>query len=136
MTREESVGMWDDFEFFEKKGGKFGDPKITITRDGTFLFNVGFCHKANLEDKNAVILGYHPKKKAIIFQFTEDPKAKSAFTLIHRGSAGSTTCRSFFSAYEFDKTKITGRYHPYKERMPRVGDVWLIKLDERSELRK
>jgi hypothetical protein len=99
------------------------------------LFNVGFCHKANLEDTNAVILGYHPKKKAIIFQFTEDEKARGAFRLVHRGSAASITPHSFFRAYELDQEEIIGCYTPYKQRIPKVGDVWLIKLDEKRELR-
>lgn len=132
MTQKETHDPWDDLEFFTRKGGKFGNPKITITNKQTILFNSAFFHSAKLKSNTSVRLAYSPKKKAIIFDFTEDPKAEGAFALVQRGFTAFTTCRSFFNSHDLDETKIAGHYIPQKERIPRIGEMWVIRLDDRK----
>jgi len=133
MRRKESDESWDDLRFFTKKGARISNPKITITENQAILFSSGFFHKANLEDKSYVKLAYSPSNRAIFFDFTEDPNAEGAFRLIHRGGSGSTTCRSFFNANDLEKAKTVGHYVPDKKRIPRIGEMWFIRLDERIQ---
>lgn len=133
MKRKEGDDLWGDMEFFGKKGARISSRniKVTITDNQTILFSAAFCHKADLQGKTSVKLGYSPSKNAIIFDFTEDPNTEGAFRLIQRGSSAATTCRSFFNAYDLDKAKTAGHYIPHKERIPRVGEMWVIMLHDK-----
>jgi hypothetical protein len=133
MKRKESDDSWGDMEFFGKKGARISSTniKVTITDNQTILFSAAFCHKADLQGKTAIKLGYSPSKHAIIFDFTEDQNTEGAFRLIQRGSSAATTCRSFFNAYDLDKAKTAGHYIPHKEKIPRVGEMWVIMLHDK-----
>lgn len=133
MKRKGNVDSWDDVEFLIRKGARVANPKVTLTDHHTILFNAALYHRAKLEGKTHVRIGYSEKKNAIVFDFTEDPKAEGAFRLIPRRNTASTGCRSFFNAYDLDAKKIAGRYIPHKERIPKVGLCWFIKLDEKIE---
>lgn len=128
MTR----GTWDDVQIFRDKGARAADPKITITKNFTLLFGSAFWMKAGLKNKKRVILGYSPSNNAIVFDFTEDEKVKEGFALIHRNKRTAfSTCRSFFHTMELDSESIVGRYVPHMEKIPKLGDCWVIKLDEK-----
>jgi hypothetical protein len=123
---------WNDLEFFTEKGTWKRKPRITITNNDTISFNSAFSYRARLKGKTHVRLAYSPKRRQIIFDFTEDPKAPGSFTLVHKGSNSfSVACRSFFYAHDFDKEEIAGRYEPHRERIPKIGECWLIRLGER-----
>lgn len=131
MKRKGNDELWDDIEVFTEKGARISNPKITITDRSGFLFGSAFCHRAELKDKTHVLLMYSKKGNAILFNFTQDSKAEGAFKLVHRGRTAFTTCRSFFTNYYLHPTEIAGHYKPSKKRMSKVGECWLIKLDEK-----
>jgi hypothetical protein len=131
MPKEKGLESWDDLEVFTSKGAKLKDVRITITDTSTILFNAGMCHKASLEDKSHVILAYSAQMKAIVFQFTSDSNAKGALKLVKRTGGASVGTRSFFSFYFLDPKKLAGRYEPVKERLPRIGEAWVLYLDNK-----
>ena len=94
MKKQSEQESWDDLEVFTAKGAKIKDPKITILETSSFLFNAAFVHKAAITKNTHVIIGYSPMKRAITFQFTSDPKAEGALTLVHRTGGSSVGSRS------------------------------------------
>jgi hypothetical protein len=125
---------YSDLEFFEDKAGWRGNDRVTIRTHETIHCNAAFSKRAKLNKETLVRLGYSPKRKEIIFDFTEDPKAPGAYSLVQSGKTSFTiACRSFFRAYNFNMNEIAGRYIPRKERIPKIGECWLIKLAEKVE---
>lgn len=133
MKTKQTDESYEGLEFFTKKGGRFANAKITITERFSFLFSSGFCHMANLENKDYVRLAYYPKTSEIFFDFTEDKDAEGVFKLLHRGAPAFTTCQSFFKANYLNKDQVVGSYSPHKKRIPKIGEVWFIKLDEKVQ---
>ncbi len=67
-------------------------------------------------------------KRAITFQFTSDCQAEGALALVQRPGGSSVGSRSFFNYYFLKNEGFTGRYLPRKVKIPRVGELWAIKL--------
>ena len=124
---------WADFEVFTSKGAKIKDPKITITDQSTFLFNAAFIHIADFKEKTHVVLGYSPSKRIITFDFTADSKAQGALKIVHKGGAASVGSRSFFNFFFLagPDSNVPGTYVPKKIKIPRIGDVWHINLNNK-----
>lgn len=131
MAKATGQENWDDIEVFTSKGAKIKDAKVTILETSAILFNAGFCHKAAIADKSHVIVGYSPQNKSIIFQFTSDGNAAGALKLIQRSGGASLGTRSFFNYYFLKPKEIAGRYEPLKKKLPKIGDSWVINLDEK-----
>lgn len=131
MTKRPEQETWEDLEIFTSKGAKIKDPKVTILESSSFLFNAAFVHKAALTDKSHVILAYSPINRAITFQFTADPKAEGALTIAHRPGGSSLGSRSFFNYFFLNPKELAGRYEPQKNKLPKVGEVWIIELDKK-----
>jgi len=122
---------WADLEIFTLKGARIKNPWITITDNGSFLFNSGFVHLSKLRKNTHVILGFSRSNKKIIFQFTSDSKAEGALTIGNRGGCSFTQSRSFFNVYSLKLSDVAGRYIPEKVRIPRIGQVWTINLESK-----
>lgn len=133
MGKNKENETWDDLEVFTQKGAKIGDSKITITDHSTVVFNAGFCHRAAVEKNSHVIMAYSPKNRAIVFQFTSDSKADGALKIIQRTGSASVGSRSFFNYYFLRSKDLAGRYEPVKEKLPKIGDAWLIYLDKKMK---
>jgi hypothetical protein len=131
MPKSQAQETWEDLEIFTSKGAKIKDPKVTILDSSHFLFNAAFVHKAAIVNKSHVILGYSPLNKAITFQFTSDPQAGGACTIVHRSGGSSVGSRSFFNYFFLNPKELAGRYQPKKKKLPRIGDVWIIELDKK-----
>lgn len=131
MPKSTGQENWDDLEVFTSKGAKIKDARITILDTSSFLFNAGFCHKASVADNSHVIVSYSPQNKAIVFQFTSDSKAAGALKLIQRSGGASFGSRSFFNYYFLAPKVIAGRYQPVKKKLPKIGDAWIISLDNK-----
>lgn len=135
MGKKSSDATWD-IEWFVGRGGRFGDPYITIIDRGTFLFSSGFVNKAGLEDKTYVRLSYYKPKNAIVFDFTEDKKVDGVYKLVIRGEkakSGSVTCRSFFKKFDLDPENLSSRYTPEQQKITRAGVFWFIDLNKKLE---
>jgi hypothetical protein len=78
-----------------------------------------------------LILGYSPLRRTITFQFTSDSKAEGALTIVHREGGSSVGSRSFFNYFFLNVKDLAGRYEPKKIKVPRVGDVWAIDLNNK-----
>ncbi len=123
---------WADFEVFTSKGAKIKNPKITITDQSVFLFNAAFIHIADLKQKTHVVLGYSASNKIITFDFTADGKAQGALKIVHKGGAASVGSRSFFNFFFLTDPEVPGTYIPKKIKIPRIGEVWHIALDNKQ----
>jgi hypothetical protein len=131
MKKKDRQETWDDLEIFTSKGAKIRDPKITILENSTFLFNAAFVHKADMTKTTHLILGYSPVRRTITFQFTSDPQAEGALTIVHREGGSSVGSRSFFNYFFLNPKDLAGRYEPKKIKVPKVGDVWAIDLNNK-----
>ena len=131
MKKQSEQDTWDDLEVFTAKGAKIKDPKVTILESSSFLFNAAFVHKATITKSTHAIIGYSPIKRAIIFQFTSDPKAEGALTIVHRTGGSSVGSRSFFNYFFLNPVELAGRYTPRKEKIPKIGDAWVIYLSNK-----
>jgi len=131
MVKEKGTENWEDLEIFTSKGAKIKDVRVTITKESTILFNAGLCHRASLATKSHVIVAYSQQNRAIIFQFTSDSNAAGALKLIQRSGTASIGTRSFFSYYQLNPQVLAGRYEPTKEKLPKIGEAWIIRLDNK-----
>jgi hypothetical protein len=122
---------YDDLEIFTGKARWRRKHRVTISKNHTLSFNSAFSNKANLEEKTHVVLMYSPKRREIIFDFTEDANAPGAYGLIGKGGPITVAPRSFFYTYDFDIDEIAGKYEPHRQRIPKIGECWLIRLDEK-----
>lgn len=129
MAKAKGQESWDDIEVFTSKGAKIKDAKITILDSSQILFNGGFCHRASIADMTHVILAYSPQKGSIIFQFTSDAKAEGALKLVQRSGGATVGSRSFFNYFFLNPKDLAGRYEPTKQKLPKIGDAWVINLD-------
>ena len=131
MKKPGQEETWEDLEIFTSKGARISDPKITILGSSTFLFNAAFAHKADITKTPNLILGYSALKRIITFQFTRDPKAEGALTLVHGGGSSSVGSRSFFHYFFLNAKELAGRYQPKKIKVSKIGEVWSIDLNNK-----
>lgn len=131
MKKKRGQDTWDDLEIFTSKGAKIKDPKVTVLESSTFLFNAAFVHQAAITKSTHVIIGYSPIRRAITFQFTSDSQAEGVLTLVHRTGGSSVGSRSFFNYFFLDPTELAGRYEPKKSKLSKIGDVWVIDLNNK-----
>lgn len=129
MSRGEE--NWEDLEVFTSLGARISKQYVRITKNSIFLFNSGFVHQAQLKSRKLthVIFAYSPKKKAIVFDFTNDPQAKGAHKVILRLNSASSGSRSFFNYHSLDPKQLEGKYTPKLEKIPKIGEVWVIYLN-------
>jgi len=131
MKNTGEQGTWDDIQVFTAKGARIGEPKVTILETAQILFNAAFVHLADISKKTHVVLGYSAANRAIIVQFTSDEQAPGALKIVKRSGGASVGTRSFFNFYFLKPRGLAGHYSPKKERIPRIGDAWVIMLDDR-----
>jgi len=129
MVKAKGQECWDDIEVFASKGAKIKDAKITILDSSQILFNAGFCHKASIASKTHVVLAYSAQNRAIIFQFTSDAKAEGALKVVRRAGIANVGSRSFFNFFFLNPKDLAGRYEPKRQKLPKIGDAWVINLD-------
>jgi hypothetical protein len=131
MPKAKRQENWDDLEVFTSKGAKIKDAKITIVETSSILFNAGFCHKASVADKSHVIISYSPQNRSMCFQFTSDSKANGVLKLVQRSGGAQVGSRSLFNYFFLDPKKLAGRYEPKQGKLPKIGDTWIINLDNK-----
>jgi hypothetical protein len=131
MKNNNEQGIWDDIQIFTAKGARIAEPKVTILDSAQILFNAAFVHRADISNKNYVVLGYSAMNKAIIFQFNTNPKTPGALKIVKRSGGASIGTRSFFNFYLLKPKKLAGHYIPKHEKIKNIGEVWVISLKEK-----
>ena len=95
------------FEMFEEKGGKYTQPKVSISRAGQFSMN-GACMERYFKNINFnFALLYYDKDSEMIGIKAIDKATDNAFKLTTSSSrsSGSISGKSFLAYYEIDFSK-------------------------------
>lgn len=124
-----------DYQFkkFEGRNVRLED-RITITKSNSIGFPQKFYQDNKIEGFKYVVLFWDEKSKAIGINFINDVEEKNKFTIIHSGKyGGSIVVRSFFRTYGINLDIYHGRYEWEKHNIEGVGDVYVIKLEEKNK---
>lgn len=124
---------WGDLELFQNSGAKTGTPYITITTFKTLNLSAGFVHdaKEQMQDKKYVELRYSKAKNAIVLNFV-DIASRTSFKLtkaLHTSNF-SISATSFFNHYNITEQ---GRFEAKLENIPKMGQTWVIYLNNPEE---
>ncbi|HPJ16754.1 MAG TPA: hypothetical protein PK639_00810 [Candidatus Woesebacteria bacterium] len=124
------------FEKFSKQNKKY-DERITITKSFNFGFPARFFSENNLSSFKYVVLYFDNESKEIGFQFTSDEQEKYKYTLFGQGKTkegygGSIIASSFFRNYNIDPKIYHGKYTPEKRLVEGIGDLFVIKLSNKT----
>lgn len=92
------MGRFEEYDFEKMK--IFGDPSITITKNGAINFNAGLMHKY-IKSRNYLILHYDKLDKRIGFEFIME-KLPKAFKIRKAKNNNFATIagRSFLKYYD------------------------------------
>lgn len=109
--------------------------KISITSSHTFNFPTKFFKDNKLKDFKYVVIFFDKTRKAIGLQFTNDEEEKYKYILQKsgRGYGGFISATSFFKVNNIDPKVYKGRYEWKKEKIPEIGELFVIELKERGE---
>lgn len=109
--------------------------KISVTASNSFGFPRKFYQDNNIQDFKYVVLYYDENNKVVGFQFTNNEEESHKFTLIKskQGYGASVVATSFFRAYNLDSKQYRGKYVWEKKKVEGIGEVYVIKLNERQE---
>lgn len=115
---------------FTNTGARLGNYCISLNPSFSFGFLSGFYNKERVKDYKSVVLFYDKHKKAIGFQFTNDPNTEGAFKIVHgkNQATGSVTARSFITENELGKTEYFGKKTPKKIIDENFGELFVIEL--------
>ncbi len=128
---------WDNIITPTKRGYRPGEPIAAISSRGMITLNRYFLNhaKKQLEGANKVILRYSPTKpRAIIMQFT-DVKQDNTLSLAGKGRGNRTiSAKGFFNHQDVNiiPSEIEGKYVPKLTKIPKIGNCWIIDLDEKK----
>lgn len=111
------------------------EERISITNSGAIGFPKKFYEDEGISKYRYITLYYDAKKMAVGILFTNDTKEKDRFTIVHskKGYGASVVIRSFFKVCNIKPTNYSGRYHWGKEPYDDVGELYVIKLEEREK---
>jgi len=110
------MGRFEEYDFEKMK--IFGDPSITITKNGAINFNAGVMHKY-IKSRNYLILHYDKLDKRVGFEFIME-KSPKAFRIRKAKNNNFATIagRSFLKYYDI----------PYN-----VTSKFLVKRDKETK---
>lgn len=123
---------WGDIEIFDDVGKRTTNPYvISISRHGAATFYSGFVSKYNdlIFSKNHALLYRSKSNNAIIVRFIGEEK-ECSLKLTKNGPNIIFAMRSFINKFSYDLEKLIGRYVPYVENIPNLGNCFVIKLNE------
>jgi len=128
---------WDNIITPLKKGYRPGEPAAVISSRGTIALNRYFLSNAKkqLEGANKVILHYsQARPRAIIMQFTDIEQENTAKLGGSSRAHKSISAKGFFNHPDVNiiPAEIEGKYVPELKKIPKIGDCWIINLDEKK----
>lgn len=117
---------------FERTKSRLED-RITVTKSRAFGFPTKFYQDNGLANFKYVVLYYVELEKAVGFLFTNSEEEKFKFSLLRSGNnyGGSIIATSFFKSNNLDPKKYYGRYLWEKLNQEGIGELYVIKLQER-----
>lgn len=126
-----------NFIKFDQRNKRFED-RITVTRHSSIGLPTKFFEDNKIKEFQYVVLYYDPAERALGLHFTNDEQEKAKFKIIRSkaGYGGSITARSFFTVNNIDVNKVYGRYKWEPYTIEGVGQVFVIKLQDRQETQK
>lgn len=133
LPQTKNASKWADLERFVNKGSRFGNPSITISVRGTITLSSGFIHNADaqIEKKSYALFSYSRSQNSIVVNFTDDKNEPGALKMTIRRNA-LLAARSFFGCYHLDPQKLAGKYSPKLETIPKMGNCWVINLNQKE----
>ena len=78
-----------------------------------------------------MITGYSQNQNAITFQFTSDAQVEGVYKISFRTGVASVESRSFFNRFLLEPKILAGHYAPKKLKLPKIGNLWFIDLDNK-----
>jgi len=123
------------FKKFTKTNQR-SESRITITSSFSFGFPTKFYNDNKIDRYKYVILFHDLEENAVGIHFTNNEDEKHKFTII-RGNkyGGSIIATSFFKVNNINPRTYKGRYSWKKQRIPEVGELYVIKLEEKDQKR-
>ena len=120
------------FEKFSGYGSKISR-KISITKSFSFGIPPDFYKENGLEQFNNVAIFYNKEEGVIGLHFNNEEGYKINKNGQGERKGASFVARSFFNAYGLDSTKYKGRYNVEKIQKDGIGDLYLVKIGQKSE---
>lgn len=113
--------------------------KISINKSFGFSVPKAFLAENKVENPKFVDLFYDQNLKVIGLFFKSQPDS-SGFKLVPYGHKGERlgfqfSAKSFFNTYNIPVDKVAGHYEAYKQALPNEGDIFLIKIVEKQEMK-
>ncbi|MBP9864212.1 hypothetical protein KBC54_02060 [Patescibacteria group bacterium] len=107
--------------------------KISVTKNYSFGLPPTFFAENGLESFNFVEIYFDSEAKALALHFLTE-KSDACFKLIKYGvgekRGGSFVAKSFFTRFDLDPNKVSGKYEPTKTSRDGIGDLFIIQLKE------
>lgn len=109
------------------------EDRITITKSNSIGLPTKFYQDNQIKNFKYATLFWDEKNKAIGIHFANEEE-KSGFKIIHgKKYGGQIVVRSFLKSYNIDPQVYYGRYEWEKHELEGVGEVFVIRLKERSK---
>lgn len=120
------------FEKFMGFGSKMSR-KISVTKNYSFGISPIFYSENNLDGFDFVELYFDPSEKAIALHFIKE-KSDACLKMIKYGEGdkrgASVVAKSFFTRYDIEPKRVSGKYDPIKVTREGLGDLFVIQLKE------
>lgn len=120
------------FKKFEKKNIR-QENRITLTKSNSIGFPQKFYQDNGIKNFKYAVLFWDEKNKAIGIYFTNEDE-KGGFKIIHSQKYGAqVVVRSFLKENNINPKIYHGRYDWEKYNLEGVGELFVIKLEERDK---
>lgn len=110
------------------------DNRISITRIGNLGISALFYEEKNVRDFKWAVLYYDSENKIIGIRFTNNQSDPGKLKIVHykEGKGAAINGKSFFGNYNINTQECNGRYAWKKEIISDIGEIYLIKLDDKE----
>lgn len=120
------------FKKFEKKNIRL-ENRITLTKSNSIGFPQKFYQDNGIKNFKYAVLFWDEENKAVGIYFTNEEE-KGGFKIIHNPKYGAQiVIRSFLRENNINPEVYRGRYEWEKYNLEGVGEVFVIKLREKSK---
>lgn len=122
---------WKKFESVNKRL----EHRLTITKSGYMGFPNKFYEDNKVSDFKYVIFYYSPSENAVGVKFSNDEQEKGVLKIHHNkdSKGGWVVAKNFFRTNNIDFAIYSGRYEWQKEGPEGIGELYVIKLINKSQ---